>query len=82
MSQPPPLSTAPISKDELERLADSLKLDIEEKCKIQMIPWLESEVFNMDKLFTPLDIQKCEKTPAGEKYHKIVDYNALLSKDE
>ena len=74
--------TTPIPTEEFERLADSIKPDIEEKCKIQMIPWLESDLHSMDKLFTPLDIERCEKTPGGEKCHKIENYNAIFADNE
>ena len=59
----------------MEKIADILKPDYEQRMNIQMTPWDQSDVVKMEDLYTRLTIEKQEKKPHGVEKENISDDN-------
>ncbi len=59
----------------MELIAHILKPDVEERMTIQMTPWIESDVVNMDDLYTRLSIEQHTNKPHTVVKENIVDEN-------
>ncbi len=59
----------------MEKIADILKPDMEERMNIQVTPWIEADVVEMEDLYTRLTIEKHKRKPHGVEKENITDEN-------
>ncbi len=57
----------------MQSIATELKLDAEERMKIQITPWIESDVIKMEELYTRLTIEEHTNKVYGIKRESIAD---------
>ncbi len=57
----------------IEHIAGILKPDLEQRMKIQKTPWVESDVVDMERLYTRLRVEKHTNTGSGIERENIVE---------
>ena len=69
-------------EEEVEALADVLRIETESRMKIQLVPWIASDVMNMEELYTELEIEQLENTTKTAKRTHTNDYRELFKERE
>ena len=65
--------------EELEELAENLRPSTERAMKIEVAPWIEDYVVDMQDLFTELELEKIHNKPVGQEKRLLKDYTEFFA---
>ena len=67
-----------VTEDEFLTLAENLRLDTEEAMKIEVAPWIQEYVTDMDDLYTDLTLEKLNDKACGQLREELKNYQELF----
>ena len=68
--------------EEFRVLAENLRPHTSHAMKIEVAPWVQGYVVDMDDLYTELELEKIHNKPTGEEKILLKNYTELFAEEE